>query len=369
MKRLLLLLCCPALTACAPAYWVAMRFMYDKVDLPPNRIVMNVGYDASAPADHKRQLDLYLPERNGFPTVVFIHGGGWAWGDRSQKFGGADVYGNIGRFLASEGFGAAVISYRLIWKTDWRTQATDVARAVAWIEQNIAAHGGHPGRLFLMGHSAGAQLAMRIAADPAWLKSVGGTTDQLCGVIAVSGVGYDMADAVTEQLDGDKTYYAQRFGGSLKETDDPSTRAWRRDASVLQHLDAGDPPVLSVMAGDDYSSVQRQSRLADERLHTLGLSKGFVVVPKVNHESIVLRLSKLDRTTMPPILRFLRETTCPRERHFANKEGTKSTKAAKTTRFETSRALAPIHSTPTCQFIACGMAAGRTAPHLPRSSK
>jgi acetyl esterase/lipase len=288
-----------------------MRFMYDKVDLPPNRIVMNIGYDASARDDHKRQLDLYLPEGNGFTTVVFIHGGGWAWGDRSQKFGGADVYGNIGRFLASAGFGAAVVSYRLIWKTDWRTQATDVARAVAWVEQNIAAHGGHPRRVFLMGHSAGAQLAMRIAADPAWLKSVGGTADQLCGVVAVSGAGYDMEDAVTEQLDGDKTYYLQRFGGSITETDDPATRAWRRDASVLHHLDGGDPPVLSVMAGDDYSSVQRQMRLAAERLDALGLSEGFVIVPQVNHESIVLRLSKHDRTAIPPILRFLRETTCP----------------------------------------------------------
>jgi arylformamidase len=287
--------------------------MYDKVDLPPHRSVMNIGYDASARDDHKRQLDLYLPEGNAFTTVMFIHGGGWAWGDRSQTFGGADVYGNIGRFLASEGFGAAVVSYRLIWKTDWRTQATDVARAVGWVEQNIASHGGDPRRVFLMGHSAGAQLAMRIAADPKWLTAVGGGKDQLCGVVAVSGAGYDLEDAVTEQLDGDKTYYVQRFGGSIKETDDPATRAWRRDASVVPHLDAGDPPFLSVMAGDDYPSVQRQMRLADERLHALGLSRGFIVVPQVNHESIVLRLSKLDRTTMPPILRFLRETTCPRK--------------------------------------------------------
>ena len=69
-------------------------------------------------------------------------------GDRAQKFGGADVYGNIGRFLASEGFGAAIISYRLLWTTDWRTQAMDAARAVAWVEQNIAARGGDPRRIF-----------------------------------------------------------------------------------------------------------------------------------------------------------------------------------------------------------------------------
>jgi arylformamidase len=301
------------LPGCAPAYWVAMKFMYDKVELPPDRVVMNIGYDATAPDDHKRQLDLYLPERRDFATVVFIHGGGWAWGDRSQKFGGADVYGNIGRFLASEGFGAAVISYRLIWKTDWRTQATDVARAVAWVEQNIASHGGDPRRIFLMGHSAGAQLALRVAIDPTWPKRAGASTGNICGVVAVSGAGYDMEDDVTERLDGDKTYYNQRFGGSIKETDDdPSTRAWRHEASILHHLDVSDPPVLSVMAGQDYASIQRQMRLADERLQQLGLSRGFVIVPNVDHEKIVLRLSKRDQTTTAPILGFLRSTTCPR---------------------------------------------------------
>ena len=247
-------------------------------------------------------------------------------GDRAQKFGGADVYGNIGRFLASEGFGAAIISYRLLWTTDWRTQAMDAARAVAWVEQNIAARGGDPRRIFLMGHSAGAQLAMRIAADPNWLKETGGSVEPLCGVVAVSGAGYDMEDSVTESLDGNKkAIYPQRFGGNVKETDDPATRAWRREASVLQHLDALDPPVLSVMAGQDYSSIQRQVRLADERLKQLGLSKGFVLVPKTDHERIVLRLSKLDQTAMPPILSFCAEpvpalntTRVPRDTLRAN---------------------------------------------------
>jgi acetyl esterase/lipase len=290
-----------------------MKFMYDKVEIPADRVVMNIGYDPVAADDHKRQLDLYLPATRDFATVVFIHGGGWAWGDRSQKFGGADVYGNIGRFLASEGYGSAVISYRLIWKTDWRTQATDVARAVAWVERNIAARGGDPRKIFLMGHSAGAQLAMRVAVDSWWLKSVAGTADGICGVVTVSGAGYDMEDAVTERLDGDKNYFNQRFGGSVKEKDDdPTTRAWRREASVLHHLDAGDPPFLSVMAGQDYASIQRQMRLADERLQKLGLSKGFVIVPNVDHEKIVLRLSKNDETTSPPILEFLRFSPCPR---------------------------------------------------------
>jgi acetyl esterase/lipase len=274
---------------------------------------MNIGYDATAPNDHKRQLDLYVPERGQWATVVFLHGGGWAWGDRAQRFGGSDVYGNIGRFLADQGFGAAVASYRLIWTTDWRTQMTDVARAVAWVQQHAAARGGDPRRLFLMGHSAGAQLALRLAADPRWLTDVGGDPHGICGVVAVSGAGYDMEDRLTERLDGDNRYYVQRFGGSITEVaDKPETMAWRRDASVLPLLDASDPPVLPVIASRDYPSVHRQTRLADERLRALGLSKNLVIVPDTDHRRIVLELSRSDHVAGPAVLKFLRETPCPR---------------------------------------------------------
>lgn len=245
MRRPVALLISIALTAaCSPVHWLGIRIFYDAVDIPRERVALNIGYDPADPGDHKRQLDLYTPAASGFATVVFIHGGGWAWGDRSQRFGGADVYGNIGRFLAREGFGGAVISYRLLWPTDWLTQATDVARAVAWVQRNIAAHGGDAQRVFLMGHSAGAQLAMRAAVDPQWLERVGGRRHGICGVVAVSGAGYDLEDRLSERFDGDPRYYVQRFGGSVIETADPATTAWRREASVLPWIDAGDPPFL-----------------------------------------------------------------------------------------------------------------------------
>jgi acetyl esterase/lipase len=314
MRRVLLIAIVASWSAsCAPVYWLGMKLYYVKVPMPAERVEMNIGYDASAPTDHKRQLDLYLPEGRDWPTVVFVHGGGWAWGDRSQKFGGADVYGNIGRFLASKGYGAAVISYRLIWQTDWRTQAGDVARAITWVQRHIAERGGNPQKVFVMGHSAGAQLAMRVAVDPQWLEATGGKARGVCGVIAVSGAGYDMEDRVTEELGGDRHYFVQRFGGSVREVrDKPETYAWRRHASVLPLLDSSDPPALMLMAEQDHASLHRQNRLTDERLRGLGLSRGFVIVAGVNHERMVLELSRADHVAGPAILKFLRETSCPR---------------------------------------------------------
>lgn len=319
--RALLLWAAIAATGCAPLkYWVGMKLYYDKADLAPSQIVRNVAYDPSAPDDPKRHLDLYLPAgKTDFPVVVFIHGGGWAWGDRTQTFGGADVYGNIGRFLASQGFGAAVISYRLIWKVGWDTQVEDVARAVAWAQRHAVERGARQDAIFVMGHSAGAQLAMRIAADPKWLAAAGGSSASLCGVVAVSGTGYDFEDPETYRLDGDKTYYAQRFayrdrGTVTQQGDDVYVlnAAWRRDATVMPLLDATDPPFLLLVAEKDFPSIKRQSQLAAERTRTAGINRGFLTVPGVNHERIVLELSRANHIAGPAILRFLRETSCPR---------------------------------------------------------
>lgn len=294
-----------ASAGCAPVYWLGARVLYNTAPAPPS-VTLDLSYDPSAPDDPKRQLDLYLPGGRDFPLVVFVHGGGWAWGDRTQSFGGADVYRNIGRFLASKGVGAAVIGYRLVWPLDWQSQVGDVARAVAWVQAQAAARGGSRDRIFLMGHSAGAQLAARVATDPSWLEKEGGSPAGLCGVVAVSGAGYDLGDIDTYRDGFDPLYFAERFGGSRLDG------TWWRDASVLPWIDAGDPPFLVVSATGESPALRRQSRLLDAALKKAGVPVTFTTVKGSSHERIILELSRADKTAGPAVLRFLRETACPR---------------------------------------------------------
>lgn len=303
------------LSGCNPIHWVGMQLYYDKAKLPQARVFKDISYDPTAVDDHKRQLDLFLPEGRRFPVVIFLHGGGWVWGDRSQKFGLADIYGNIGRFLAQHGYAGAVPSYRLIWKVDWRTQLADVARAVAWVQAHADERGGNPRAIFLMGHSAGAQLAMRIATDPQWLQTAGGDPRAICGVVAISTAGYDLEDPLTQRLDLDQTYMVKRFGGlepRSKQRFAVAAPNWRHEASVAPSVDAGDPPHLLLVGEKDYRSVLQQNRLADERMRAVGISRGFITVPGVDHERIVLELSRGDHTAGPAILQFLSNTRCPR---------------------------------------------------------
>jgi acetyl esterase/lipase len=51
-------------------------------------------------------LDVYLPDKEGFTTVVFTYGGGWHSGGRKSVT-------PIGEKLQSLGYGCALLSHRL----------------------------------------------------------------------------------------------------------------------------------------------------------------------------------------------------------------------------------------------------------------
>ena len=215
---LVLLAFAVAASGCGLLLRLGVGLVYDRVDLPAEQVIRDVAYADDGLAKHRLNLFLPTPDSvradraaDGWPTVVFVHGGGWTEGDKDLEVGGADVYNNIGRFFASRGIGAATVSYRLLPGVRWPAQIDDVAAAVAWLHAHVADYGGDPDGLILMGHSAGSQLAVRVALDPEPLRSLGLAPDLVCGVIAVSGAGYDLRDEETYALSDDPGYYARRF--------------------------------------------------------------------------------------------------------------------------------------------------------------
>ena len=133
--RLLALLCLPFLAGCQTIQGIGLSFVYDDADLPDENVRMNLPY-VDGSLDDKHRLNLFLPladsvRGKAWPTVVFVHGGGWTEGDRNFEFGGKDLYNNIGRFLADHGIGATTVSYRLLPGATLADQVADVARATA----------------------------------------------------------------------------------------------------------------------------------------------------------------------------------------------------------------------------------------------
>jgi acetyl esterase/lipase len=284
-----------------------MPFVYDKADVPAEHVVWNLPYRTDPEADATRhRLNLFLPEGEGWPVVVFVHGGGWTSGDKDLKVAGRDVYNNIGRYLAENGVGAAVINYRLIPDVQWPAQLEDVATAAAWVRRNIGAYGGDPKALFLMGHSAGAQLVTRVALDESWLHDQGVEAGSVCGVVAASGAGYDMEDEQTIRLSEDRGYLARRFEGGA------STERWAYEASPIHHVDPSDPPFLILYGSKEAPGFDRQAEVLDARLRAAGVPSEIVVVPGQTHPRMVLALSRDDKTAGSDALRFIERTSCAR---------------------------------------------------------
>ncbi|WP_182085011.1 alpha/beta hydrolase [Aureimonas sp. ME7] len=131
-------------------------------------------------------FDLYVP--NGAtartPVVVFFYGGSWDSGSKS-------IYPFVGQSLASAGYIVAIPDYRVYPAVRFPGFVEDGAKAVAVVER-LMREGGegvpagrHP--VFLMGHSAGAQIAALLSYDKRYLARAGANAGDLRGFVGLSG--------------------------------------------------------------------------------------------------------------------------------------------------------------------------------------
>jgi len=115
-------------------------------------------------------LDAFVPEGDGpFPTVIFVHGGGFMNGDKQSYI--KPLFEPVGK----AGFAWFTINYRLAPKYRWPACGDDVATAVRWVKAHAAEYRVDPRRIALVGESAGGHLV-------SW---VGGSTDEALRVAAV----------------------------------------------------------------------------------------------------------------------------------------------------------------------------------------
>ncbi len=87
------------------------------------------------PADAKRQaLDLCRPVGvKDAPVLLFVHGGGWVFGNRDQV-----AYHQLCDALAARGVVTASVGYRLTPAVKHPAPVEDVAAAVAWVHRHAA---------------------------------------------------------------------------------------------------------------------------------------------------------------------------------------------------------------------------------------
>lgn len=250
---------------------------------------------------------MYAPARSArAPVVVFFHGGGWRRGDKRQALQGKEkAYPEAGFVLVSA-------NYRLAPEHRYPAFVQDAASVVAWVRANIGRFGGDPGRMFLMGHSAGAHLAACLGADVRWLRPHGLRPADLLGVIPLDGGGMDVAESA--RAPATAALYRQAFG------DDPNV--WE-DASPLVQAGRADrlPDFLFVTAGKGLLGLARRDRRSQQQaqrfvavLQKKGSRARVSVWPELDHAGVNAAAGRTDHPLCESILAWMRERVQPDQR-------------------------------------------------------
>ena len=171
-----------------------------------------------------------------------------------------------------KGFVFVSTNYRLLPNVDMATIVRDIAKSIRWVHDHIAEYGGDPKRLFVMGHSAGAQLAALICTDDRYLKAEGLSLAIIKGCVPVDGDTYDVP-AIIETAETRRRVHGlpqAKFGHREKFGNDP---AKHRDFSAVTHVakDKGIPPFLILHVADHpdtTAQAQRLAQRAEERGHS-----------------------------------------------------------------------------------------------------
>ena len=259
-----------ALSACSPLTLVNV--------VSPGGTARSVATAAFGP-DPRHVLSIYRPASSAgkAPVIVFFYGGNWVSGER-------DDYAFVGRSLAQRGFVVVIPDYRLYPRASYPDFLHDGARAVVWTERRIAAYGGDPKRLFLMGHSAGAYNAAMLALDPRWLREQRSSPDILRGWIGMAGP-YNFLPVENETTRPVFHY--------------PETP---RDSQPVDHVRAAAPPALLIAARNDTTvNPERNTGVLAARMRNAGVPVREVYYDNVNHATLVATLSATLRRLAPSL--------------------------------------------------------------------
>ena len=191
---------------------------------------VNTSFDVpyAEPKNERQLLDIYAPAgARQAPVVLWVHGGGWMAGHKRL------VDQKPAAFTA-KGYVFVSINYRFIPHVKMEDIVRDVARATGWVHRHIGEYGGNRERLFLMGHSAGAQLVALLATDHRYLAAEKVPLRHIRGCVPVDGDTYDVplqvATAVArrkaEHLPPPKWGHPEKFGDL----------AHQRDLSAVTHI-------------------------------------------------------------------------------------------------------------------------------------
>jgi acetyl esterase/lipase len=251
-------------------------------------------------SEHRLALDVYAPAQGSHaPIVVFFYGGSWVRGERAW-------YRFVGTALAAHGVITVIPDYRKYPQVTLDGFMHDAADAVAWAHAHAIEIGGSPDDIFVMGHSAGGQIAALLATDPQWLAAYDMKPTDLAGFIGLAGC-YDFVP-----VPQDDAIMLGVFGRTVEQ---------QRRGQPVSYVRGAEPPML-LLQGTDDGEVEPSNAIslyrATQAVHGDSTLRTY---PGVGHEALLFALSRPLRggaPTLSDVLAFIQShphakpTTTPR---------------------------------------------------------
>jgi arylformamidase len=260
-------------------------------------LTSNIPY--AEPAHERQVLDIYAPDgAKNLPVVFWIHGGGWQTGDKTSVQLKPRVF-------TERGFVFVSTNYRLLPEVEMDVLIRDVAKSLGWVHEHIDEYGGDPSRIFVMGHSAGAQLAALVCIDDRYLKAEGVPFEVLRGCVPVDGDTYDLP-AIIMTAEFRQTVHGfplPEFGHRVKFGNEPKKHI---DFSAVTHVAPGKgiPPFLILhVAG--HPDVSAQARRLGVVLQRANVPTTVFAAPETTHNKLNDDLGLSDDPATRELYRFL----------------------------------------------------------------
>jgi acetyl esterase/lipase len=253
-------------------------------------------------------LDVTVPGNGGpYPTVVWIHGGGWFRGHYSVTNRVVEKMDHI-ETLLDAGYAVARIGYRLSGEAQFPTQLHDCKAAVRYLRQHAATLHLDPARFAAMGESAGGHLAsmLGLTGSRPELEGNVGLTGPSSAVQAVVDW-YGPSDLLTMDEQAPSNSFqphnapnspeARMIGAPVQQD-----KARARAASPIAYVSASAPPFLIQHGTADRIVPVGQSRELAGALEAAGAKVTLIEVAGADH-----CFWGVDTTPiMPRVLAFLK---------------------------------------------------------------
>ena len=224
------------------------------------------------------KLDLHRPQAENPPLIVYVHGGAWRAGSKS------DV--PIAPLL-EKGFAIASVDYRLSTQAVFPAQIHDIKAALRFLRAKAAEFRLNTEKIAIVGSSAGGHLAALVGVTNGHKMlegRIGDHLDQSSRVDAiVSLYGASNLQSILAQ--------STEFGLTVRIPalklllgDVPEKKPDLAElASPVAHLDKSDPPLLLIHGDADPQMPYEQSREFTTAYEALKLQVKFVTLPGSRH--------------------------------------------------------------------------------------